>query len=71
MLRENSIAAKALFTLVRMPQDKHGSRKAIKHWRGSQQLSPRPESTIGQPGLSGSKVRVARCRGVERKRALG
>src|ERR1035437_5630575 len=34
MLRENTIAAKALFSLVRMPQRQHGSRKAIEHWRG-------------------------------------
>src|ERR1039457_1384138 len=35
MLRENRTAAKALFSLVRMPQSQHGSGKAIKHWRGS------------------------------------
>jgi len=35
MLWANATAAKALFTLVRMPQSKHGSGKAIKHWRGS------------------------------------
>ena len=34
MLRENTIAVKALTSLVRMPQDQHGSRTAIEHWRG-------------------------------------
>src|ERR1035438_4574170 len=67
MLRENSNAAKALFSLVRMPQDKRGSRKAIKHWRGSSS-SPLDQN----PGLAnlGFRVRkegrVVRCRELQR-----
>ena len=40
MLREDTTAAKALSSLVRMPLCKHGSGKAIEHWRGSHTALP-------------------------------
>ncbi len=55
MLAEDTTAAKALSSLVHMPLHKHGSRKAIKHWRGSDSTPLGQNPRIGQPGLSCSK----------------
>jgi hypothetical protein len=52
MLPENTTAVKALYSLVRMPLCKHGSRKAIEHWRGSCGTPLGQNPRIGQPGLS-------------------
>lgn len=55
LLREDTTAAKALSSLVRMPLHKHGSGKAIEHWRGSYSTPLGQNPLISQPGLSCSK----------------
>jgi hypothetical protein len=46
IVRESATAAKTLYSFVRMPQAKHGSRKAIEHWRGfrSSPLDQNPQT---------------------------
>jgi hypothetical protein len=51
-LRVNMSAVTARFTFVRMPLGQHGSRKAIKHWRGCCSSSLRQTPRICQPGHS-------------------
>ena len=54
MVRQSAAAAKTLSTFVRMPLAKHGSGKAIEHWRGSRST---PLDQIPRVANLGGRVR--------------
>src|ERR1700688_120398 len=57
MLREDTAAVTVLSSLVQMPQEEHGPRQAIEHWRGSWSTPLGQNLRTGQPGLSCSERR--------------
>ena len=56
MLGTNATAVKALSPLVHMPQSKHGSGKAIKHWRGSRSTPLDQNPHLANPGCGVQKA---------------
>jgi hypothetical protein len=55
-VRQSAAAAKALTTFVRMALAKHGSGKAIEHWRGSRST---PLDQIPRVANLGGRVQKA------------
>jgi len=55
-LQQSAAAAKTLPTFVRMPLAKHGSGKAIEHWRGSRST---PLDQIPRMANPGGRVQKA------------
>ena len=62
-MRQSTAAAKALSTFVRMPLAKHGSGKAIEHWRGSRST---PLDQI--PHMANLGGRVQKVKGTDARR---